>query len=420
MRKRTVVSILLSLALLMTFSVTAMAEPTPISFTLWGTNEGLTSVFNLVDEYNASQDQVEVTVNGIDPSVYFEKLNAFFASGSAPDVIQVAADYGNQYTSKGVFAPLDEYMSEDLTSVLAPSLLDALKYQGVQYAIPIGVQNSFFAYNKTLFDEAGLAYPTSDWTEEQFLEMAKKLTVPEKKQYGVLIAGSAVETLLDPYGDYIYDWDNNVMNANNNASLRHAVQLFYDLFVTDKLTPQTMSTKDIGGGFETGKYGMALIHYWDIASLSSTIGDSFDWDIVQFPYNTEYQTRWKSPLYVQALSIANTCEHKEAAFDFIKWWATQTDPQTAMSDSFPVCSTIFNDSFMSSYPAGHAYRKDVVINTTDEQGITWWNCGVIAEINDNVITPEIQKLLLQTEAVTVDDTLNTIQEKGQQIFDFAD
>lgn len=281
-----------------------------------------------------------MTVNGVDPSVYFQKLNAFFSSGTAPDIIQVAADYGNEYTAKGVFAPLDAYLTDDLKGEWAESLLDALKTDGVQYAIPIGVQVSFIAYNKALFDEAGLPYPTKDWTEAEFLETVKNLTAPEKNQYGILVSGSANETIRNMYGDYCYDWDTNTMTATDNPSFKHAVELFYNLFVTDKATPAATSTKDIGGGFETGKYPMAIIHYWDIASLSSTIGDSFDWDIVQFPMNEEYGVRWQSPLYVQAMSIANTSEHKEEAFEFIKWWATNAAPQTSMADSFPASTAI--------------------------------------------------------------------------------
>jgi ABC-type glycerol-3-phosphate transport system substrate-binding protein len=50
--------------------------------------------------------------------------------------------------------PLDEFMTDDLKGLWADSLMDALKLDGKQYAIPIGVQNSFIAYNKKLFDEA--------------------------------------------------------------------------------------------------------------------------------------------------------------------------------------------------------------------------------------------------------------------------
>lgn len=412
-------SVLLALALSLFVALPAFTEDkVELQFVLWGTNEGLTSVFDLVDQYNASQDGIHVTVNGVDPSVYFQKLNAFFSSGTAPDIIQVAADYGNEYTAKGVFAPLDAYLTDELKGEWAQSLLDALKTDGVQYAIPIGVQVSFIAYNKALFDEAGLPYPTKDWTEAEFLDTVKKLTLPEKNQYGILVSGSANETIWNMYGDYCYDWDTNKMTAADNPSFKHAVELFYNLFVTDKATPAATSTKDIGGGFETGKYPMAIIHYWDIASLSSTIGESFDWDIVQFPVNEEYGVRWRSPLYVQAMSIANTSEHKDEAFEFIRWWATNAAPQTSMADSFPASTAIQNSAeYMASFPDGHPYDKQVVIDTIAEQGSAWWNCGIIAEINDNVIKPAIEKLLLQTDAVGVEETIETIQTKGQQLFD---
>lgn len=423
MKKRRILSIVLAALMVISCAVPALAaaEPTKISFTLWGTNEGLTSVFALVDEFNATHPDIQVTVNGIDPSVYFQKLNAFFASGDAPDVIQVAADYGDAYTSKDVFAPLDDYMTDDLKGLWADSLMDALKYDGKQYAIPIGVQNSFIAYNKKLFDEASLAYPTNDWTEAQFLDLAKKLTIPDKNQFGVLIAGNCLEMVWDLYGNYCYDWTNKKMHAADNDSFKHAVQMFYDMYVTDKVTPAAMNTKDIGGGFETGKYPMAVLHYWDLESMSKTIGTSFEWDIVQFPKSEEYGTRWKSPLYVQALSISASSQHKDQAFEFIKWWASSEKPQTAMADSFPVCTNIYNtDAYLTSFPAGKTYDKKVVIDTLQEQGIAWWNTGVIAEINNNVLSPALQKLFLQTEKVSVDDTIKAIQDQGQQTFDMAE
>ena len=419
---RKFVAIMLVLIMTLSFATMAVAEEkVELQFTLWGTNEGLSSVFDLVDQYNDSQDAIHVTVSGVESSVYFQKLNAFFSSNTAPDIIQVAADYGNEYTAKGVFAPLDDFLTDELAGTWAESLLDSLRTDDVLYAIPIGVQNSFIAYNKNLFDEAGLEYPTNDWTETELLDLAKQLTDSDKGQYGILVAGNVKEMVRDMYGDYCYDWDTNTMTAEGNESFKHGLQMFYDMFVTDKVTPAVMSTADIGGGFETGKYPMAIIHYWDIASLSTTIGDSFDWDIVQFPINEEYGVRWTSPLYVQALSIAEQSEHKTEAFEFIKWWATQTAPQTSMADSFPVSIGIYSsDEYMNTYNEGHAYDKQVVIDTIEEQGVAWWNCGTIAEINSNVIEPAVEKLLLQVSDETVDETIATIQSKGQQMFDMSD
>ena len=89
-----------------------------------------------------------------------------------------------------------------------------------------------------------------------------------------------------------------------------------------------------------------------------------------------------------------------------------------MADSFPASTAIQSSAdYMASFPDGHTYDKQVVIDTIAEQGTAWWNCGIIAEINDNVIKPAIEKLLLQTESVGVDETIKTIQTKGQQLFD---
>jgi putative chitobiose transport system substrate-binding protein len=101
MNKRRILSIMMAVTMVLLCAVpTLAAEPTKISFTLWGTNEGLASVFALADEFNATHPEIQVTVNGITPDVYFQKLNAFFASGDAPDVIQVAADYGDEFISR--------------------------------------------------------------------------------------------------------------------------------------------------------------------------------------------------------------------------------------------------------------------------------------------------------------------------------
>lgn len=396
---------------------TAAPQKTKITYALWGTSEGLASVNKLCKKFNESQDKIEVSALVNEGGVYWEKLNAGFASNSAPDVIQVAADYGDAFISRGVFEPLDRYLTEDLKKEWPKSILDSLALNGKQWSIPIGTQVYFIAYNKNLFSEAGIAYPTKDWTEEGFLDIAKKLTVPSKNQYGVLVTGYPKDMTWDLYGKYCYDWNTMKMNAEGNEAFKDAINfLVVDLFHKYKVTPQSISKKDLGGGFETGKYPMAFIAYWDIASLSTTIGDKFDWDIVQFPTSTKYKCRWNSLLYVQALSIWAKSQNKDAAFEFAKWMATNKDAQTSMSDSFPVCNKILSDpAFLQEFKEGHKYDKKVVIDTINENSVPWWNTGIIGEVNDNVIVPTIEKLILKPNEITVDQAISQIQTQGQAI-----
>ena len=47
---------------------------------------------------------------------------------------------------------------------------------GDLYAMPYAFVMSVLHYNKDMFDAAGVAYPTDDWTWDELLEAAKALT----------------------------------------------------------------------------------------------------------------------------------------------------------------------------------------------------------------------------------------------------
>src|SRR5260370_18341401 len=47
---------------------------------------------------------------------------------------------------------------------------------GALHALPKGSPPLALAYNKTLFDRAGIPYPTDDWTWDDFLRVARALT----------------------------------------------------------------------------------------------------------------------------------------------------------------------------------------------------------------------------------------------------
>ena len=58
---------------------------------------------------------------------------------------------------------------------------------GSTYLIPMQVGTMLMFYAKKPFDDAGMPYPTDDWTFEEFMEMAQKLTNTsgEQKMFGL-------------------------------------------------------------------------------------------------------------------------------------------------------------------------------------------------------------------------------------------
>lgn len=84
---------------------------------------------------------------------------------------------------------LDPLLEADATfseSDFYPQLLEPSYQEGRLWAFPAEAYPLVMYYNKTLFDEAGLAYPSLDWTLEDFAAAAAKLTEGDgaTKQYG--------------------------------------------------------------------------------------------------------------------------------------------------------------------------------------------------------------------------------------------
>ena len=177
-----------------------------------------------------------------------------------------------------------------------------------------------------------------------------------------------------------------------------------------------MSSKDIGGGFETGKYGMAFIGFWDIAEIHKVVQDSFEWDLIPLPTNEEYG-QWRTPMYANALSISANSEKKEAAFEYIKWTLENRDIQTN-SVSLPVNKNISEDpEFLSEFQEGAKnYNKQLALDAL-ANSVSWRNTGVIAEINNNVIKTEIERLILKPDSTDLDTVLQNMQTEGQKLFD---
>lgn len=69
-----------------------------------------------------------------------------------------------------------------------PHFVEAFHWGGRLWGIPTHAQAKVVFYNKALFDQSGVSYPALDWTLDDFLNKAIKLTLGEDttKQYGYL------------------------------------------------------------------------------------------------------------------------------------------------------------------------------------------------------------------------------------------
>ncbi|MGQ9661360.1 MAG: extracellular solute-binding protein [Kiritimatiellia bacterium] len=124
------------------------------------------------------------------------------AGGLAPDVLYINFRKSDNYIQSNFLYPLDKPEDGYLTSMteeeinfrVYPKLWPVIRRKGPDgrvhvWALPYGgAVGRVLLFRKDLFDRNGIPYPTADWTWDDMLAAARKITDPQKGIYGMLLA----------------------------------------------------------------------------------------------------------------------------------------------------------------------------------------------------------------------------------------
>lgn len=134
----------------------------------------------IVDEFNASSDQYEITTTTqADYTETYEKLQAGIAGNNAPDMALLDTDKSRNLSEKNLVADLSKFMDED-SDFQKDDYLSVFFDQGVDeegkiFAIPAYGTTQVFYYNIAAFEQAGID-PASIQTWQDLAAAAEKMT----------------------------------------------------------------------------------------------------------------------------------------------------------------------------------------------------------------------------------------------------
>jgi multiple sugar transport system substrate-binding protein len=241
-----------------------------------------TTIAALGREWNqAHPDQkVNATFAGSNDDALKKTLGAF-VSGKAPGV---AYEFGSSITTLA-----KRPQTQDLTSLVksSPGLQwddffpatrqAATTPDGKIYGVPALVDNLALVYNKKLFDAAGVAYPTPNWTWTDFQNAGRKLTDAAKKQYGWSYVNDGTEdtvwrflALLWQAGGDLLTPDGKKSAFDSPAGLS-AMQLLHDMAVTDHSIYLDTGDQQYLNLFNSGKIAMLWTGPWDLSSITKDV-----------------------------------------------------------------------------------------------------------------------------------------------------
>jgi multiple sugar transport system substrate-binding protein len=141
-------------------------------------------------EAHPNVDLQLVPVAATEWDTYLARVATVLASGQQLDNIEVGTEGFLLFASSGIIRPLDEFVTasgdemQEFFSDVSPKLIEAVMYNGSLYNLPSLWAAAGIYYHKGLFDQAGLEYPTNDWTVEQFSEAAKAIRALGSDIYG--------------------------------------------------------------------------------------------------------------------------------------------------------------------------------------------------------------------------------------------
>jgi multiple sugar transport system substrate-binding protein len=149
------------------------SENVVITLGCWGSSPSETKLLD--DQIQAFQnDNPNITIKKqVQVGDYMQAIQSKIASKSAPDIYYLDVSLADQFISKGVIDPIDDYIDKEDVKDFYPNLLGGYQKDGKTYGLPKDYNSLVLFYNQEMFDKAGLKPPT---TWEELKEVAPKLT----------------------------------------------------------------------------------------------------------------------------------------------------------------------------------------------------------------------------------------------------
>jgi len=165
---------------------------------------------------------------------------------------------------------------------------------GTVYALPGDAQPYMFVYNKTMFDEAGQAYPDETWTWDDVVTAGQAITKADANKWGCYVPGFGSFCLE---GEFVYSAGGSAISSDFKKSgldtpeTMSAFEWAWDLIYTDKVAPQPVPS-EASNPFASGRVAMVWEGIWVLADYVQIT--DFEWDVAQHPKNPDTGKRTMS------------------------------------------------------------------------------------------------------------------------------
>ena len=210
-----------------TASAATSGDGSQMRIAWWGSQARHNATIEALDTYAADNGTTfSYEYNSWDS--YFEDLATETVGNNLPDIIQMSTTDIINYAQNGQIIDLQSYIDDGTidTSKIEAASLDGGKVDGKEVGITTGVNTVTVAYNKDIFDQAGVAYPEDDWTWSEYIDDAKQIYEKTGIQSDIPFLAEArwvVETWVRSYGYDLFSEDGQSLPWADDAKVTGAI-----------------------------------------------------------------------------------------------------------------------------------------------------------------------------------------------------
>ncbi len=320
----------------------------------------------IADAYTEQNPDVRIEMTDLGSSDYGTVLSTELSgSGSEFDVVTIKDVPGYAtLVSKGVLEPLSDRVAEDgIDLSLYNGITDQVTVDGELYQFPFLSDFWVLYYNKDLFDEAEVDYPTNDMTIEEYDQLARAVTQEgfgDEQIYGAHY--HTWRSAVQLFG--ILDGQHTVLDGNYDFSKEYyeMVKAQEEDGVCRTYIDTNASQLHYSAAFSEGNTAMMNMGTWYITTIISSLASGeYDsdlvgnWGMVKYPHpeGVEAGTTLGT---VTGLAIPTSSDNKDAAWDFIQFAGSEEGAMVLASvGNFPA---IMSDEVIETLTSIDGFPQD--------------------------------------------------------------
>ena len=308
-------------------STVAAGEQTTIELWYHISPDQATLLLQMVDQFQEEHPDIKVETQSVAFSEIKKQISIGVAADELPDVTLCDTVDNASYAAMGAakeiteeveaWGEIDKYYEGPRNSAM---------YNGGYYGIPYYSNCLAIMYNKDIFDEMGIDYPTSEWTWDDFKEAVAATTTED--HYGLTM--SLIKSEEGTFNVIPFIWqageDYDSLDSEGAAEALNMINDFYQKgYMSKELISMTQADM-CASLFATGKSAMMVAGSWLNTNIQNENPD-LNYGVVTFA-NKENAA---SPIGGGNIVMLKD-ENREASWELMKFLSSKDNNRSFCED----------------------------------------------------------------------------------------